>query len=98
MLELSEKNTLSSYDKKKLLNRAIRNILEIKKKIKSLNQKQVIVREKLMKILELTTMLTEIKKKFRQLNTRLKKDRGKNQKNWQSQQKLPSMKSREKIS
>ena len=39
MLELSEKNTLRSYDKKKLLNRAIRNILEINKKTESLNQK-----------------------------------------------------------
>lgn len=39
MLELSETNTLSSYDKKKLLNRAIRNILEINDKIESLNQK-----------------------------------------------------------
>ena len=39
MLELSEKNTLSSYDKNKFLNRAIRNILEINEKIESLNQK-----------------------------------------------------------
>ena len=37
MLELLEKNTLRSYDKKKLLNRAIRNILEISKKTESLN-------------------------------------------------------------